>query len=151
MYLSWPILIYCSVPFYQKYQSEWPVSGPRLRARPSECGSKVTSTSLLSIVRYLHITIIYPFFGITLQMLAVRDKSSIFMQTSSARFLFDPLHDQQLCPLAGNRGMSAFLSSVMFLFPAYQFTLVNKRRTHENCWKSALCGNHGNIWVARMI
>jgi hypothetical protein len=84
-------------------------------------------------------------------MLAVRDKSCIFMWTSRTRFLFEPLHDKQLSQLAGNWGMSAFLPSVMFPFPAYQFSLVNKCRTHENCWKSALCGNHGSIWVARMI
>jgi len=74
-----------------------------------------------------------------------------FLWTSSARFLFDPLHDKQLSQPAGNWGMSAFLPSAMFPFPAYQFSLINKCRTHENSSKSALCGNHGNMWVARMI
>ena len=84
-------------------------------------------------------------------MLAVRDKSCLFMWTSSAIFLFDPLHDKQFSQLARNWGMSAFLPSAMFPFPAYQFSLANKCRKRENCCKSALCGNHGNIWVARMI
>jgi hypothetical protein len=86
-------------------------------------------------------------------MLAIRDKSCIFffLLISIARFPFDPLHDKQLSQMAGNWDMSAFLPSAMFPFPVYQFSLINKCRTHENSSKSALCGNHGNIWVARMI
>lgn len=55
-------------------------------------------------------------------MLGVRDKSCIFIWTLSASFLLDPLHDKQLSQLAGNWGMSAFLLSAMFPFPAYQFS-----------------------------
>ena len=35
MNFSRPILIYCSVHFYQKYQSGWPVFSPRFESKAS--------------------------------------------------------------------------------------------------------------------
>jgi len=66
MNLSWPILIYCSVPLYQKYQSGWPVSGPRFESKASrvwlESGIYFTAKycPLQSYCEYISVLLDYP-------------------------------------------------------------------------------------------